>query len=400
MHSFGQAALRHKRPVYGQTRRRRVRPALDSESDNDIHHDENKPGMVCSGGRPEDASTSKCVAQHRVASGAVGEPKVDATGALRTAGSNPSDTPCEAKGATRRRVLAAKGAQPSTIATGATDSDSDGAVKSPYRSRTREQVRQPVVLSSSSASESGSDVDVESEGDASDSDKNSQAVDDAAVEEIVGHLSTTTLGVPVPSQARYSAASSDASVASSGPSCLLQACGQTDSLPFSQLLDGLEALHKKKATWRKIGEASYSEVFGLDGAQRVVKVIPLHSAEEPDEDESSDSTTSLASTYFPERSYPRNVRREVAVTRALSGTSTTFVTLHACVSYPASSHWNALHALLTKSSAFGPIFSVSAYVAHGPYPQRLLRAWDAKHHLKSNQNVRPGESAQKTIFAR
>lgn len=105
--------------------------------------------------------------------------------------------------------------------------------------------------------------------------------------------------------------------------------------------------------FKKIGEASYSEVFGIGDV--VLKVIPLR-----DESESGQSFT-------PEEDGPaptdaKDVRKEIIVTRAMGEVYNGFVKL------------------------------LKTYVVRGRYPEVLLQLWDEYNEKKGSESVRPGKS--------
>ena len=105
--------------------------------------------------------------------------------------------------------------------------------------------------------------------------------------------------------------------------------------------------------FQKIGEASYSEVFGIGDV--VLKVIPLrdearaHAGEEEEEE-------------APATSDARDVLKEIFVTRAMGDMCAGFVRL------------------------------LRTYVVRGKYPSLLLDLWDEYNEKKGSESVRPGES--------
>ncbi|KAH9948402.1 hypothetical protein B0H21DRAFT_876161 [Amylocystis lapponica] len=121
-----------------------------------------------------------------------------------------------------------------------------------------------------------------------------------------------------------------------------------EMFPFDALVQGAEA-GAGAPQFQKIGEASYSEVFGIGDV--VLKVIPLqreHCAAggsvEADEPAPSD---------------PRDVLKEIIVTRAMGTCCAGFVEL------------------------------LRAYVVRGKYPSLLLDLWDEYHATKGSESVRP-----------
>jgi hypothetical protein len=121
---------------------------------------------------------------------------------------------------------------------------------------------------------------------------------------------------------------------------LLEACGQDTPLDFSDLLANRTFFPpsvKTRPTTRKIGEATYSEVFAVDAGksgQVVMKIIPLLSDEEAlrtgktveERSENGESESESA----PTLSDPRDVAREVELGRIV-GSLDGFCTLHGYV---------------------------------------------------------------------
>ena len=151
--------------------------------------------------------------------------------------------------------------------------------------------------------------------------------------------------------------------ATAGPSVpayvrpLLDECGQPTPHEFSAFIemfphDPITRLHTATAvpTFQKIGEASYSEVFGIGDV--VLKIVPLR-----DEERSPMLTMDVDS---PAPSDARDVLKEIIVTRAMGETCTGFVEL------------------------------LRAYVVRGKYPSLLLDLWDEYDERKGSESVRPG----------
>lgn len=103
--------------------------------------------------------------------------------------------------------------------------------------------------------------------------------------------------------------------------------------------------------FKKIGEASYSEVFGIGDV--VLKVIPLR-------DESSNSQNSEDAD-GPAPSDAKDVRKEIIVTRAMGEVHAGFVKL------------------------------LKTYVVKGKYPEVLLKLWDDFNERKGSESMRPGD---------
>ena len=107
-------------------------------------------------------------------------------------------------------------------------------------------------------------------------------------------------------------------------------------------------------TFRKIGEASYSEVFGIGDV--VLKVIPIR-----DESEAGQSFTPEEED-GPPPSDAKDVRKEIIVTRAMGEVYGGFVKL------------------------------LKNYVVRGRYPEVLLQLWDEYNERKGSESIRPGKA--------
>ena len=141
---------------------------------------------------------------------------------------------------------------------------------------------------------------------------------------------------------------------------LLQECSQTKPHEFSAFINTFpfdpitRSVHDEGSVnlseFQKIGEASFSEVFGIGDV--VLKVIPLR-------DESSHVT--LNPEDCPAPSDAKDVLNEIIVTRAMGETCDGFVKL------------------------------LRTYIVRGKYPSLLLDLWDEYHERKGSESVRPGE---------
>jgi serine/threonine-protein kinase haspin len=100
--------------------------------------------------------------------------------------------------------------------------------------------------------------------------------------------------------------------------------------------------------FRKIGEASFSEVFGIGDV--VLKIIPLRDEER---NITNDSET-------PAPSDANDVLKEVIVTQTMGEMCSGFVKL------------------------------LRTYVVRGRYPSLLLDLWDKYNERKGSESVRPG----------
>jgi len=137
---------------------------------------------------------------------------------------------------------------------------------------------------------------------------------------------------------------------------LLDECRQDAPVEFSAFIEsfpvhpivrsscsGQAAFH-----FQKIGEASYSEVFGIGDV--VLKIIPIRDEECPNK----------IDTETPAPSDVKDVLNEIIVTRALGEMCNGFVNL------------------------------LKTYVVRGKYPSLLLDLWDEYNQSKGSEAVRPG----------
>jgi serine/threonine-protein kinase haspin len=135
---------------------------------------------------------------------------------------------------------------------------------------------------------------------------------------------------------------------------LLDECGQEAPVEFSAFIEAfpmhpiVRSSCSGHATFQKIGEASYSEVFGIGDV--VLKIIPIRNEEGPDE---IDAET-------PAPSDAKDVLKEIVVTRAMGEMCNGFVNL------------------------------LKTYVIRGKYPSLLLDLWDEYNRTKGSESVRPG----------
>ena len=139
--------------------------------------------------------------------------------------------------------------------------------------------------------------------------------------------------------------------------CHQETCGPhnfsafIESFPFDPITSrGIEDVD---VTFRKIGEASYSEVFGIGDV--VLKVIPIR-----DESEAGQSFIP-GEEDGPAPSDAKDVRKEIIVTRAMGEVYNGFVKL------------------------------LKNYVVRGRYPEVLLQLWDEYNERKGSESVRPGK---------
>ena len=99
---------------------------------------------------------------------------------------------------------------------------------------------------------------------------------------------------------------------------------QPDALDFSEFIRTFASDHlscpEPAAAWqfKKIGEASYSEVFGIGDV--VLKVVPLILSP-------ADERLEGGTAFWPEMSYGEDVLKEVAITKAVGTLHSGFVRL-------------------------------------------------------------------------
>ncbi|KAL0580082.1 hypothetical protein V5O48_001941 [Marasmius crinis-equi] len=124
-----------------------------------------------------------------------------------------------------------------------------------------------------------------------------------------------------------------------------------DTFPYDEVVRSSRSngTASEKGKFRKVGEASYSEVFGIGDV--VLKVIPIR-------DETIDaSVAALDDGPFP--SEAKDVLKEIIVTRAMGEIDDRFVKL------------------------------LRTYVVKGRYPQLLLELWDEYLEKRGSESVRP-----------
>lgn len=143
---------------------------------------------------------------------------------------------------------------------------------------------------------------------------------------------------------------------------LLDECGQEAPVEFSAFIEAfpldpvVQSSCSGRATFQKIGEASYSEVFGIGDI--VLKIIPIRNEESFDE---IDAET-------PAPSDAKDVLKEIVVTRAMGEMCNGFVNL------------------------------LKTYVIRGKYPSLLLDLWDEYNQTKGSESVRPGATSHVPIL--
>ncbi|KAG1761367.1 hypothetical protein EDD22DRAFT_804676 [Suillus occidentalis] len=152
------------------------------------------------------------------------------------------------------------------------------------------------------------------------------------------------------------------------PDCLiplLSECSQTcphefsafiETFPFDPIVQPVEG-DDLDVKFRKIGEASFSEVFGIGDV--VLKIIPLR-------DEEQRITNDLET---PAPSDASDVLKEVIVTRAMGEMSSGFIKL------------------------------LRTYVVRGRYPSLLLDLWDEYNERKGSESIRPDSFGLAQVYA-
>lgn len=153
------------------------------------------------------------------------------------------------------------------------------------------------------------------------------------------------------------------------PACLrplLSECGQLVPFEFAPFIETLPVdpivsfsdvnftAGQSCRTFAKVGEASYSEVFGIGNV--VLKIIPLL------DDESDASLTWTATHDPPPVSEVEDVLKEIMITRTMGEICKGFIKL------------------------------LRAYVVQGSYPTSLLALWDGYNTKRGSESVRPGKS--------
>ncbi|KAG9073845.1 hypothetical protein FS749_014638 [Ceratobasidium sp. UAMH 11750] len=157
---------------------------------------------------------------------------------------------------------------------------------------------------------------------------------------------------------------------SSSPPCyspslqsLLSTCSQPEPMDLEAFVstfstDDVHRLYpSSRRRWRKIGEASYSEVFGLGGV--VVKVVPLR----------MEGAGAGADIDGPCVSEIEDVEKEIAITRVMGDIQNGFIKL------------------------------VRAHVARGSYPRELLELWDAYDKEFGSESIRPDCFSPAQLYA-
>ncbi|KAM6496068.1 hypothetical protein JOM56_008774 [Amanita muscaria] len=155
---------------------------------------------------------------------------------------------------------------------------------------------------------------------------------------------------------------------------LLQECHQEEcglyefssfikSFPYDPIIRSSLVDDNTDHGFKKIGEASYSEVFGIGDV--VLKIIPLRK-ETPRQSGAKSNGYELED---PATSDARDVRREIVVTRAMGQVCDGFVKL------------------------------LKAYVVRGRYPDLLLKLWDEYNEARGSESIRPDTFTVSQVYA-
>ncbi|KAI0832634.1 hypothetical protein BC628DRAFT_1407066 [Trametes gibbosa] len=152
---------------------------------------------------------------------------------------------------------------------------------------------------------------------------------------------------------------------------LLEECMQTgphefsafiEMFPFDPIVRDTSATGADAGPPRflKIGEASFSEVFGIGNV--VLKIVPLRN-------ETAESDDSEATMEGPAPSDAKDVLKEIIVTRAMGASCAGFVEL------------------------------LRTYVVRGKYPSLLLDLWDEYDERKGSEGIRPDTFSVSQLYA-
>ncbi|KAG8717554.1 hypothetical protein FRC08_007237 [Ceratobasidium sp. 394] len=144
---------------------------------------------------------------------------------------------------------------------------------------------------------------------------------------------------------------------------LCSTCDQQEPICFRNFVSTFSLDHAHTGyppptpQWKKIGEASYSEVFRIGGV--VMKVIPLRMSGEGVEQDLDG----------PDKSEIKDVEKEIRMTRAMGEMNLGFIKL------------------------------VRAHVARGTYPSKLLKLWDEYNKEFNSESVRPDTFPPSQLYA-
>ncbi|KAJ2922091.1 hypothetical protein H1R20_g15006, partial [Candolleomyces eurysporus] len=165
--------------------------------------------------------------------------------------------------------------------------------------------------------------------------------------------------------------------------CHQEDCGPHDfssfieSFPFDPILQDARERDGGDLTFKKIGEASYSEVFGIGNV--VLKVIPLRDESPRPSTNGKQHMLKLAprnvqAAEEPEYDGPppsdaQDVCKEIVVTRAMGEVHGGFVKL------------------------------LKTYVVKGKYPEELLSLWDEYNEERGSESIRPDTFTLSQVYA-
>ncbi|KAG8907003.1 hypothetical protein FRB99_005523 [Tulasnella sp. 403] len=172
--------------------------------------------------------------------------------------------------------------------------------------------------------------------------------------------STLPLSAPLPSLS----SAETTQVTSNELHRLLGECEQQSVLDFEQFVSSFPndmsiGCPPKSSKYRKIGEASFSEVFALgDIVIKVIPMLPEDQAQRP-----------LACDDLPQASPIADVEKEVVITRDMGNLHPGFIKL------------------------------IKAFVVKGSYPAVLKTAWDAYDRIKGSDSIRPHDFPATTHYA-
>ncbi|KAI0353039.1 hypothetical protein OH77DRAFT_1591608 [Trametes cingulata] len=153
---------------------------------------------------------------------------------------------------------------------------------------------------------------------------------------------------------------------------LLEECAQTCPHEFSAFIEmfPFDPIVRETSSsslvgsgpprFQKIGEASFSEVFGIGNV--VLKIVPLRDEERAGED-------AQQAVEGPAPSDARDVLKEIIVTRAMGASCAGFVEL------------------------------LRTYVVRGKYPSLLLDLWDEYDERKGSEGIRPDTFSVSQLYA-
>ncbi|KAG6378640.1 hypothetical protein JVT61DRAFT_12910 [Boletus reticuloceps] len=146
---------------------------------------------------------------------------------------------------------------------------------------------------------------------------------------------------------------------------LLNECAQTSPYEFSAFIESFpfdpivqSSAEDEDVGFRKIGEASYSEVFGIGDV--VLKIIPIRFGGESTHPETDE---------IPLPSDAEDVLKEIIVTKEIGEICNKFVKL------------------------------LKTYVVRGKYPSLLLDLWDEYNERKGSESIRPDSFALMQVYA-